>query len=126
MEGTIHFFFFYKNIFYKNIQAENGGKIKYIVAILYLSLFSNLGQKKGVLIRKKARKAMPFLWLFSFRAGNRVSIFAWERFGDLSALLYHNEAVHGTNANLKPTHPANFMQNFKSLGLLVLRIYPIK
>merc|ERR1712212_988410 len=77
-------------------------------------------------IRKKARKAMPFLWFFSFRGENRVSIFAWERFRHLEALLYHNEAVHGTNANLKPTHPANFMQDFESLGLLVLRIYPIK
>ena len=78
------------------------------------------------IIRKKARKAMPFLWLFSFRGENRVSIFAWERLGHLELLLYLNEAVHGTNANLKPTHPANFMQDFESLGLLVLRIYPIK
>merc|ERR1712212_78805 len=78
------------------------------------------------LIRKKARKAMPFFWLFSFRGENRVSIFACGQFGHLSALGYLNGAVHGTNANLKPTHPANFMQDFESLGLLVLRIYPIK
>ena len=36
------------------------------------------------------------------------------------------DTIHGTNANLKPTHSANFMQDSKSLGILVLQIYPIK
>ena len=42
------------------------------------------------IIRKKARKAMPFFWLFSFRGENRVSIFACERLGHLELLLYLN------------------------------------
>ena len=77
------------------------------------------------LIRKKARKAMPSLWLFSFRAGNRVSIFAWGNLGDLEDLLSYDEAVRAFDGAGLPTVSANFMQNFKSLGLLVLRIYPI-
>ena len=56
------------------------------------------------IIRKKARKAMPFFWLFSFRGENRVSIFAWGIFRHLGPLGYHNEAIHGTNANLDPSH----------------------
>ena len=78
------------------------------------------------LIRKKARKAMPFLWLFSFRGENRVSIFAWERLGHLEDLLSYDGAVLAFNEAGLPTVSANFMQNFKSLGLLVLRIYAIK
>ena len=71
-------------------------------------------------------KAMPFLWLFSFRAGNRVSIFALERFRQPEHLLSYAGAVLAFNEAGLPTVSANFMQNFKSLGLLVLRIYPIK
>ena len=71
-----------------------------------------------MLIWKKNQKGKAFLYgFFSFRGENWVSILACEQFGDLSGFLYHNGAVHGvhgTNANLKQTHPANFMQDFKS------------
>ena len=69
---------------------------------------------------------MPFLWLFSFRAGNRVSIFVCERFGQPAHLRAYDEAVRAFDGAVMPTLSANFMQNFKSLGLLVLRIYPIE
>ena len=77
-------------------------------------------------VQKKARKAMPFLWLFSFRAGNRVSIFACGNLRQPEHLLSYDEAVRAFDGAVMPTLSANFMQNFKSLGLLVLRIYPIK
>jgi hypothetical protein len=49
-------FLFYKNIFYKNIQAENREKIKNIVVILYvvISLSFPAWAKKGCSNKKKS------------------------------------------------------------------------
>jgi hypothetical protein len=75
-------------------------------------------------LEKKAIQT-AFLLLFSSQRENLVSILSREWLRHLWTLLHHDEAIHGTVANLKPATSVNFTQDFKSFGVLVIPIYPI-